>query len=93
MGIRRVFGAPVYTVIMLLSKEFTRCILAANVIAWPAAYLIMDKWLENFAYKQGMGLSSFILAALFALGIAFLTIGYQSIKAAIANPIDALRYE
>jgi putative ABC transport system permease protein len=63
----------------------------ANIIAWPLAYFAMNRWLQNFAYRINIG--TFILAALLALVIALLTVGYQAIKAARANPVEALRYE
>jgi putative ABC transport system permease protein len=93
MGVRKVFGASVRVIILLLSKEFTKWVLIANIFAWPTAYLVMVKWLQNFAYKESISLSSFLMAALLAWGIALLTIGYQSVKAALANPVDILKYE
>ncbi len=77
----------------MLSKEFTRCVLAANIIAWPAAYWAVNKWLENFAYRIDISLSTFILSGLLAFIIALLTVGYKSIKAAKADPVQALKYE
>ena len=77
----------------MLSKEFTKWVLAANVIAWPLAYFTMKQWLQNFAYRTGIAFSTFILAGVLALVIALLTVGYQAIKAARANPVEALRYE
>ena len=65
----------------------------ANIIAWPLAYFAMNRWLQNFAYRINIGIGTFILAALLALVIALLTVGYQAIKAARANPVEALRYE
>lgn len=93
IGIRKVFGAPVSGIVFLLSKEFTRCVLVANIIAWPAAYLAMSKWLENFAFRTDIGILTFILSGLMALFIALVTVSYKSIKAARANPVEALRYE
>jgi putative ABC transport system permease protein len=78
---------------MMLSKEFTKWVLAANVIAWPVAYFAMSKWLKGFAYRADISLLIFILAGALALFIAVLTVGYQAIKAAVADPMDALRYE
>jgi putative ABC transport system permease protein len=93
IGIRKALGASVFSIIVLLLKEFTKLILLANVIAWPIAYFTMNRWLQNYAYRIEIGLSAFVLAGLIVLVIALLTAGYQAIKAARANPVDALRYE
>ncbi len=93
IGIRRVLGATVSQVIMLLSKEFTKWVLIANLIAWPLGYYATRKWLQNFAYRMTVGVEIFIFAAALALILALCTIGYQAIKAAVANPADSLRYE
>lgn len=93
IGIRKVLGASAAGITYLLSKEFTKWVLLANVVAWPAAYLIMSRWLQNFAYRSGIGLGTFILAGGAALAIAFLTVAYQAVKASIADPISALKYE
>jgi putative ABC transport system permease protein len=93
IGIRKALGAKISGIILLLSKEFTKWVLVANIIAWPIAYLAMNRWLQNFAYRINIGIGTFILAALMALVIALLTVGYQAIKAARANPVESLRYE
>jgi putative ABC transport system permease protein len=93
IGIRRVLGASVSQVIVLLSKEFTKWVLIANFIAWPLAYIAARKWLQNFAYRMSVGVELFIFSATLALIIALCTVGFQAIKAAIANPVDSLRYE
>jgi putative ABC transport system permease protein len=93
IGIRRVLGASFMEIVVLLSKEFAKWVLVSNVIAWPVAYFIMNKWLENFAYRTGIGASIFLASAGLTLGIALLTVSFQSIKAATANPVDSLRYE
>jgi len=93
IGIRKVLGSSVSGILVLLSKEFTRWILLANIIAWPIAWYLSRNWLQNFAYRIGVQIWVFILSGLLALAIALLTISYQSIKAALADPIDSLRYE
>lgn len=93
IGIRKVMGASVPGIVRLLSKEFVVLVALANLIAWPAAYIVMNAWLENFAYRINIGLLSFLLSGVLALVIAVLTIGYQSIKAATADPVVSLRYE
>jgi len=93
IGIRKALGATIAGIILMLAKDFTKWVLIANVIAWPIAYLAMKQWLQNFAYRIDIGIGTFILAALLALVIALLTVGYQAVKAAMANPVEALRYE
>jgi putative ABC transport system permease protein len=93
IGIRKALGASITGIMLLLSKEFTKWVLTANIIAWPIAYAAMNHWLQNFAYRIKIGLATFILAALLALIIALLTVGYQAVRAARANPVEALRYE
>ncbi len=93
IGIRKVLGASVPGIVVLLSKDFLKLIVAANVIAWPLAYFGMNKWLQNFAYKSGIGVWVFLLTGLLAVGIALATVSYQSIKAALLNPVDAIKYE
>jgi putative ABC transport system permease protein len=93
IGVRKVLGASVGGILMLQSKEFAKWVVAGNVVAWPLAYYAMNKWLADFAYRTDIGVWPFITAAVLALSIALLTVGYQSIKAATANPVDSLRYE
>ncbi len=93
IGIRKALGASVSEIIWLLSKEFTRWVLVANFIAWPIVYPAMNRWLQNFAYRINIGLGTFVLSGLLALLIALLTVGYQVVKAATANPVDSLLYE
>jgi putative ABC transport system permease protein len=93
IGIRKVMGASVFEIVMLLSEEFTKWVLIANAIAWPVAYYFMNSWLQNFAYRVSINVWIFILAGLLALAIALATVSFQAVKAAIANPIDSLRYE
>jgi len=93
IGIRKVLGSTSLKIVLLISKEYTRLVLIANFVSWPIAYYAMNKWLQNFAYKIHIGLELFILSGLLAFCISLLTVGYLSVKAAIANPVDALRYE
>ncbi|MDH5744437.1 MAG: ABC transporter permease, partial [Candidatus Aminicenantes bacterium] len=95
IGIRKVLGAPVSGIVVLLSKEFTRWVLVANIIAWPLAYLAMHSWLRGFAYRININsqIGFFLAAAAGALIIAWLTVSFQAVKAALANPVDSLRYE
>jgi len=93
IGIRKTLGATVSSIVGLMSKDFLLLVAVANIISWPAAYFIMNKWLQNFAYRIDMSLWMFALAAALALFIAFLTISFQTIKAATASPVDSLRYE
>ncbi len=93
IGIRKVLGASISGITFLLSKEFTKWVLVANAIAWPVAFFTMNKWLQGYAYRTHISLLIFVLAGVVALGIAILTVSYQAIKAALANPVDSLRYE
>ena len=93
IGVRKVLGASVSGIVILLSKEFTRWVLLANIIAWPVAWMVMNNWLRNFAYKTSMEIWIFILAGFTALVIAICTVCVHTIKAAMANPVKTLRYE
>jgi len=93
IGIRKVLGASVSQVVILLSKDFTRLVLIALIIAAPVAYLAMSRWLQDFAYRINIGWWVFALAGGLAFLIALLTVSSQAIKAALANPVEALRYE
>lgn len=95
IGIRKVMGASVPGLVLLLSKEFTKWVAIANIVAWPLAYYAMNKWLQSFPYRININhnLLVFFLAALVALAIAWLTVSFQAVKAASRNPVDSLRYE
>ena len=93
IGIRKVLGATVSNIIVLLSKDFVKLVLISNIIAWPVAYVVMNMWLQNFAYRITIGWWIFILAGMLALVITLLTVSFQSIRAALANPVESLRYE
>ncbi|MGA8265360.1 MAG: FtsX-like permease family protein, partial [Ignavibacteriaceae bacterium] len=93
IGVRKILGATVNNIIVIVSKQFIWLVLISNLIAIPIAYYLMTKWLQNFAYRTNIGVWVFILAGCVALVIALATISYQAIKAATANPVEALRYE
>jgi putative ABC transport system permease protein len=93
IGIRKVNGATIAEVLMLLNRDFVKWVAIAFVIATPIAWYTMHKWLQNFAYKTELSWWIFGLAGLLALGIALLTVSFQSWKAATRNPVEALRYE
>ncbi len=93
IGIRKVNGAKVWEVMTLLNRNFIRWIIISSIIAIPVAWYAMNKWLENFAYKTELSWWIFTLAGLLTLGIALLTVSWQSWKAATRNPVEALRYE
>ena len=93
IGIRKVLGASVSNITVLFSKDFVRLIALANGLAWPIAYIAIQKWLQNFAYRINMGLWIFVVSAALVLFIALLTLSFQTIKAATANPVNSLRYE
>jgi len=93
IGIRKVLGASVSRVMVLLSKEFILWVLLANIAAWPAAYFFMNKWLQNFAFRINLGIGIFLISALLALSISILTVSVQSVRTALSNPVNSLRYE
>jgi putative ABC transport system permease protein len=93
IGVRKILGASARDVTFLLTKDFVRLILSANVVAWPLGWLIMNNWLKDFAYRIHISVLVFLMAGLTALIIAMATISFQAIKAAIANPIKSLRTE
>jgi putative ABC transport system permease protein len=93
IGVRKVLGASVVSVVALLSKDFLKLVLVAIVIASPLAYYGMERWLQNFAYRVEVSWWVFALAGLVAIGVALLTISVQSVRAALANPVKSLRSE
>jgi len=93
ISIRKVLGASVSSIIAMLSKDFLRLVLIASLIAFPLAWLGLHKWLQNFAYRVNISWWVFIAAAFLATLIALLTISFQAIKAALANPVESLRAE
>lgn len=93
VGIRKVLGATPANIVFLLSREFTLLILIAFLIAGPIAYLVMHKWLQNYSYRIELGASLFLIAMVGSMLIAWITVGYRAIHAAMANPVNSLRTE
>ncbi|MGD9345304.1 MAG: ABC transporter permease [Candidatus Aminicenantes bacterium] len=93
IGIRKVLGASVKDIVYNLTKDFSKWVLIGNFIAWPLGYFVMNRWLQNFAYHTKIEIWIFLVSALAALIIAVLTVSFQSIKAAITDPVVSLRYE
>jgi putative ABC transport system permease protein len=93
IGVRKVLGGSVWRIVLLLTNDFSRLVLIANVLAWPVAYVAMNRWLENFAYRIDLTPLIFIGSGLIALSIAWATVGSTAAKAANAKPVLALRYE
>jgi len=93
IGVRKVLGASVVGVVLLLSKEFAKLVAISLILAVPFAWWMMDSWLSGFAYRIPIGVDTFLIAGFLALTIAFVTVSYQSIKAAVVNPVNSLRSE
>lgn len=93
IGIRKVLGSSVPGIVMLLGKELIVLVIVANAFAWPVAYLMLNRWLQGFPYRISMTIVPFVVSAILVVLISFLTIAYQAIRAAMANPVESLRYE
>jgi putative ABC transport system permease protein len=93
IAIRKVMGATPGKIVYLLSREFSLWVFLANILAWPIAYIALKKWLENFAYSVNQTLFTYILAGITAFVIALITVSFRAVRAAIANPATALKYE
>ena len=93
IGIRKVLGATVSSIVKHISREFVVLVVIANVIIWPLAYFIINRWLERFAYRISIGWWSFVLTGVGVLAVSLLTVSRQILRAATANPVDSLRYE
>jgi putative ABC transport system permease protein len=93
IGIRKVLGASAGQLVLLLNREFSALVILANLAAWPLVYWFARRWLEDFAYRTSLDLSIFLLCALAVFAIGILTVSYQSIRAALADPVDSLKYE
>ncbi|MBX2877940.1 MAG: ABC transporter permease [Saprospiraceae bacterium] len=93
IGIRKILGASVPNIVQLLSREFLWLVLIANLLAWPAIYLLMNRWLESFANRISIGANAFVVSAVLVLLIALATVSYKIIVTALANPVKAIRTE
>jgi ABC-type antimicrobial peptide transport system permease subunit len=93
IGIRKVLGASLAEIVWMLTREFAKLLLIANIIAWPVAYVAMSTWLQNFAYRMELSPWLFLVPGVIALIIALFTVSFQAIKTAMANPVNALKYE
>ena len=93
IGMRKILGASIGGIVIILSKEYVKWVVLANVFAWPLAYYFMRRWLEGFAYHTSLNIMAFFASGILALFIALLTVSIQTFKAATTNPVDSLRYE
>jgi len=93
IGIRKTLGASISSILFLLSKEFLKWLVIANIIAIPISYYLVQKWLQDFAYRVEISWIIFLIAGVVSLMVALITVTFQSVKAALANPVDSLKYE
>jgi putative ABC transport system permease protein len=93
IGIRKVLGAPVVGMCTMLSKQFVKLVLVASLISWPIGYFALHKWLQHFPYHIDLKVWTFLFSTTLAFLVALLTVSFQSLKAARANPVDSLKYE
>lgn len=93
IGIRKVQGAGIFSILRLLNTDFIKWVVVANIVAWPIAYYYMTEWLANFSYPISLSWMNFALGAVLSIFIALVTVSYQSLKAALRNPVESLRYE
>lgn len=93
IGIRKVQGAGIFSILKLLNTDFIKWVVVANIVAWPIAYYYMTEWLANFSYPISLSWMNFALGAVLSIIIALVTVSYQSLKAALRNPVESLRYE
>jgi putative ABC transport system permease protein len=93
IGIRKVLGATAMGIVGMLSKDFVKLVAIAFIIAIPIGYYAMTKWLEGFEYKVALDISVFLLSGVLSFLLAWMTIGFESIRAAISNPVESLRIE
>ena len=93
IGVRKVLGASVANIALLLSRESTMLVAIGCLAAWPVSYLLMEQWLQSFSYRADFGVFTYLAGGLAALAIAWCTVGYRAIRAGLSNPVDSLRYE
>ena len=93
IGIRKAMGSSAMAISVLFLKEFIKWVIVANILAWPVAYLLMTKWLDNFVYRQDFPFWTMISAFFLSLLIAFISVGYQTANAALTNPARSIRQE
>ncbi len=93
IGIRKVLGASARDIVQLLSKNFLWLLLLGNLVAWPIGYLVMHRWLEDFAYRIDIGVGVFLVTGLVVLVLVLISVGGQALRASLANPVESLRYE
>jgi len=93
IGIRKVLGSSVSGIVVMFTSKYVRWVIVANFLAWPAAYFAVNRWLQSFAFRTAIGLRPFIIAGLITLAVALLSVIFQTLKAALSNPVDSLRYE
>lgn len=93
IGMRKVLGASMTDIVSLLSRDFVKLVLTANLLTWPVAWWLMHSWLQSFPYRVSLNIWIFILAGASVLGATLLTVSYQTLKTALADPVDSLRYE
>ncbi|MCP4725837.1 MAG: FtsX-like permease family protein, partial [bacterium] len=93
IGVRKVLGATVKEIVLLLSRDFLKLIIISALIACPIGWILMNRWLQDFAYRVDIGLGIFVFSFMLSLIIMFVTVSYQTIKAALTNPVESLRYE
>ena len=93
VGIRKVLGASIPDVLKLMYKEFIVLLIISNIISWPIAYYLMNRWLQDFAYRKSMSFDLYVISGIIAIIIAMITISYSALKTAASNPVDSLKYE
>ncbi len=91
IGIRKVLGASVSQIVKLLSRQFIKPVIIANLIAWPVSWMLMNKWLNDYAYRTDISWWIFVVVAVIGVALTIFTISFQSIRSAIANPVDSLK--
>jgi putative ABC transport system permease protein len=93
IGIRKVLGASMPGLAVLLGKEFLAWVAVANILAWPVAFWVTGRWLDNFAFRPAFGWWLYLAAGFASVALALATVGYQAVRTARANPVEALKYE